>query len=72
MAFATCLIAGLQANNSLVTTVVRALVAMFGTLAVATVVGAMAERMLDENVAARKRELEKMEIQEMKSAARDR
>ncbi|HLL91013.1 MAG TPA: hypothetical protein VK324_17060 [Tepidisphaeraceae bacterium] len=51
LAFAVCLlIGGLQAGNTFTTTIVRALVAMAGTFVVGLVVGAMGQRMLDENV----------------------
>lgn len=51
LAFAVCLvIGGLQAGNTFTTTVTRALLAMVGTLVVGRVVGAMGQRMLDENV----------------------
>ena len=57
--FAVCLIAGIQAGNSFSTVVSKALVAMGVTVAVGLIVGAMAQKMLDENVAAeRQRNLE--------------
>jgi hypothetical protein len=61
LAFAACLlIGGIHAGNPFSTTVVRALVAMAGTYVVGLIVGAMAQRMLDENI---KRE----EIEQRKS-----
>ena len=50
VAFALCLLAGIAAENTLSTTLSRALVAMVGTLVVGLVVGAMGQRMLEENV----------------------
>lgn len=50
IAFAVCLIAGMSADNTITTTLSRALVAMGGTFLVGAVVGAMAQRMLDENI----------------------
>ena len=52
LAFAVCLLAGMAAQNTLATTLSRALVAMIGTLVIGLVVGAMGRRMLEENVAA--------------------
>jgi hypothetical protein len=49
--FAVCLMAGLAADNPMATTLWRALVAMAGTLVVGLVVGAMAQKMLDEHLA---------------------
>jgi K+-sensing histidine kinase KdpD len=49
--FALCLVVGrFEAGNSFATTVQRALLAMAVTLVIGLVVGAMAERMLDENL----------------------
>jgi uncharacterized membrane protein YfcA len=51
IAFATCLlVGGLQTGNTFGTTVQRALVAMVVTLFVGLVVGAMAQRMIEENL----------------------
>jgi len=51
IAFAVCLAVGmLQAENGFGTTVTRALVAMAGTLFIGLVIGAMAQRMIDENI----------------------
>jgi alpha-beta hydrolase superfamily lysophospholipase len=52
VAFAVCLLLGIAAENTLSTTLSRALVAMVGTLVVGLVVGAMGQRMLEENVKA--------------------
>ena len=52
LAFAMCLLIGLQADNPFTTTVSRALVAMLGTFVIGLIVGAMAQKMLTENVSA--------------------
>jgi hypothetical protein len=52
LAFAICLVAGLAARNSTATILANALLAMGVTFVVGLVVGAMAQKMLDENVAA--------------------
>jgi len=51
IAFAVCLVAGIEADNPLGTILARSLVAMAGTLVVGLVVGAMAQKMLDEHLA---------------------
>jgi NhaP-type Na+/H+ or K+/H+ antiporter len=48
--FAVCLLVGMQADNSFGTTIQRALLAMLGTLVVGLIIGAMAQKMLDENI----------------------
>src|SRR6478752_6695867 len=53
IAFAVCLVAGIEADNPLGTILARSLVAMAGTLVVGLVVGAMAQKMLDEHLASR-------------------
>jgi NhaP-type Na+/H+ or K+/H+ antiporter len=50
VAFALALVAGLQTGNTFSTTVTRALIAMIATFALGLIVGAMAQRMLDENL----------------------
>jgi hypothetical protein len=76
VAFALCLAMGIAAENTFATTVSRALGAMLATLVVGLIVGAMAQRMLDENLAARKRDLdgekEISKVPEMESAGRGR
>jgi len=52
VAFAVCLVMGLRADNTFSTIVINALIAMGATFAVGLVVGAMAQKMVDENVAA--------------------
>ena len=61
LAFAVCLIAGIQAGNPLATVLERALAAMAGTLVVSMVVGTMAERMVDENLQRKERELREID-----------
>ena len=61
LAFAVCLIAGMSAGNPVATTLSRALVAMGATFLVGAVVGAMAQRMLDENLAAQRKKAEQLE-----------
>jgi K+-sensing histidine kinase KdpD len=49
--FAVCLLIGaFEADNTFATTVQRALMAMAVTLIVGLVIGAMAQKMLDENL----------------------
>jgi hypothetical protein len=67
--FALCLALGLVADNSFTETVSRALKALFGTLLVGLLVGAMAQKMLEENI---KQLARKSQIQEAKSQAQDR
>jgi hypothetical protein len=50
--FAVCVIAGLGAGNSFETVLTKALGAMAATFVVGLVVGAMAQKMIDENLAA--------------------
>jgi NhaP-type Na+/H+ or K+/H+ antiporter len=67
--FALCLALGVAAENSFVETVSRALKAMFATLLVGLLVGAMAQKMLEENI----RQLaKKSQIQEAKPQPKDR
>jgi hypothetical protein len=64
--FAVCLlIGGLQAGNTFTTTVLRALLAMGGTLIVGLVIGLMGQKMLDENVAVDEKKLRKNEAEEL-------
>ena len=50
--FAVCVIAGLGAGNSFETVLTKALSAMGATFVVGLVVGVMAQKMIDENLAA--------------------
>ncbi len=68
--FAVCLlVGGVQAGNPFTTTVMRAIFAMIGTLVVGLVIGAMAQKMLDENV---KIEEQKLKQNEADNGAVDR
>ena len=50
LAFAICLaVGGLHAGNTFTTTVSRALLAMGGTFVIGLIVGAMGQKMLDDN-----------------------
>jgi tetrahydromethanopterin S-methyltransferase subunit C len=51
VAFAVCILVGLRAQNTFVTVVSNALTALVVTFVVGLVVGAMAQKMLDENLA---------------------
>ena len=56
--FAVCLVVGgIEADNTFTTTVERALTAMVVTLVIGLVVGAMARKMLEENVKVRGRKI---------------
>ena len=73
IAFAICLIIGaFEANNSFATTVQRALAAMVVTLVVGLVIGAMAQKMLDENIANLKMQEEKSVNSAQKTEGADR
>jgi hypothetical protein len=61
LVFAVCLIAGMEAGNPLATVLSRGLTAMAGTMVVSLVVGTMAERMLEENLQRKERELREAE-----------
>jgi len=50
--FAVCVIAGLSAGNPFESVLTKALLAMAATFILGLVVGAMAQKMLDENLAA--------------------
>ena len=50
VAFGMCQLIGIQAQNSFATTIQRALVAMAGTYVIGLIVGAMGQRMIDENL----------------------
>ena len=70
VAFALCLVAGsLGAGNPFSTTVTRALAAMAVTFVIGLAVGAMAQRMLDDNVRAHE---EKLKNEETKVEPSDR
>lgn len=70
IAFAVCLlIGGWQADNTFTTTVCRALAAMAGTFFVGLILGAVAQKMLEENL---RTEEKKLKNNEAKPAAEDR
>ena len=52
LAFSVCLVAGLNAGNTTATVLANALLAMAGTFVIGLAVGAMARKMIEENVAA--------------------
>ncbi|HEX4124333.1 MAG TPA: hypothetical protein VHY37_06365 [Tepidisphaeraceae bacterium] len=60
--FAVCLVMGIEADNPFATTIERALEGLAVTLVVGLVVGAMAQKMIEESV----NKPEKPEIQETK------
>lgn len=57
LVFAVCLIVGLESGNGISTILSRALFAMAGTLVISLIVGTMAQRMLEENLARKEQEL---------------
>jgi NhaP-type Na+/H+ or K+/H+ antiporter len=60
LVFAVCLvIGGLEVGNTFATTVMRALTAMLATMVIGLVVGAMARKMLDENLKSEEEKLKK-------------
>ena len=67
--FALCVLCGMAADNSFTETVARALKAMLATLVVGLIVGAMAQKMLDENL---KELARKSELSEAKTPRGDR
>lgn len=64
--FSVCLICGMMADNTFVGTLERALKAMFVTLIVGLVIGAMGQKMLEENVKQMAKQSENSEKQEPK------
>ena len=63
IAFALCLLVGVQADNPFSTTLLRAMFALAGTYAVGLVLGAVAQKMLDENVKAEEQKLKNFQPQ---------
>lgn len=57
--FMVCLLAGMAADNPFSTIIVRALLAMAATMVIGLVVGSMAQKMLDENIAAEEQKFKK-------------
>ncbi len=69
--FAVCLVAGIGAGNPFASIIIRALTGMAVTLIVGLVVGAMAQKMLDENTSARNKK-NSPEVQAAESGPKDR
>ena len=72
VAFALCILAGWQAENTFVTIVSKALLALVVTFVVGLVVGTMAQKMLDENLTPGGRAASKSGNPEAKTDAGDR
>ncbi len=72
VAFALCIVAGYQAENPFSTIVSKAMLALVVTFVVGLVVGTMAQKMLDENMAQTARSANKPGIPEAKTDAGDR
>lgn len=60
VAFALCLLMGIQAGNTFSTTIVRAMLAMLGTCVIGLVVGWMGQKMLEENLRAEEEKLKNL------------
>ena len=71
VAFFVCVLTGMHAENPFSTVVANALVALLVTFVVGLVLGAMAQKMLDENTAAANR-ADKSGNPEAKTAGGDR
>jgi hypothetical protein len=71
VAFAVCIVVGLQAQNTFTTIISNALIALFTTFVIGLVVGTMAQKMLDENLAAPPAE-KNLSNPEVESKANDR
>ena len=67
VAFAVCIVTGMQAQNPFTTVVSNALVALAVTFIVGLVLGTMAQKMLDENLAAAQKNAEAGPVSEVKS-----
>ena len=61
LAFATCLVAGIGADNTFATTVCRALLAMAVTFVIGLVLGVMGQRMIDEDLRPREEKLKEFQ-----------
>ena len=57
--FIVCLLSGIAAENTFGTVVSRALLAMLGSLVIGLVLGAMAQRMIKENLNTELKKIEK-------------
>ena len=69
IAFALCLVMGIEAENDFSTTLVRALKALAVTFMVGWIIGMMAQRMLEENLSP---PVKKPENDKSKPSAQDR
>lgn len=69
VAFATCIVMGMIAENPFSTVLLRGLGAMVVTLIVGMIVGSMGQKMLDENLNPKEK---KPEISESKTVGKDR
>ncbi len=67
VAFATCLVMGIVVENPFSTVIMRAIGAMIVTLIVGLIIGAMAQKMLEEGSTGKNKE-----IPESKSSSEDR
>ena len=67
--FAVCMLCGMAANNTFTETVKRSLLAMATTAVIGGVIGAMAGRLLEENV---KQVAKKASVSETKPPTEDR
>jgi len=67
VAFATCLVMGIVVENPFSTVIMRAIGAMIVTLFVGLIIGAMAQKMLEEGSTGKNKE-----IPESKSSSEDR
>jgi hypothetical protein len=72
VAFFVCILAGMHAENPFTTVVANALLALVVTFIVGLVLGAMAQKMLDENLAAGARGADKSGNPEAKTTGGDR
>jgi signal transduction histidine kinase len=61
LVFATCLAAGIAADNTFATTVCRALLAMAVTFVIGLVLGVMGQRMIDEDLRPREEKLKEFQ-----------
>lgn len=57
IAFAVCLAVGAAVGNTFTTTVLRALLAMAGTFVIGLIVGAMGQKMIEENLCDQEKKL---------------
>jgi hypothetical protein len=72
VAFLVCILAGMHAENPFSTVVANALVALVVTFFVGLVLGTMAQKMLDENLAAGENSADKSGNPEAKTTDGDR